>query len=83
MIFLINKMVFKKALLEAYTIEIYSFLSYPFFFTGRKNNIFSASNIAYNNVDLTIYNTEGEAELKILDDSGANGGSYVLIIRWC
>ncbi len=47
----------------------------PSFSPDGKDIIFSAGNVAYNNVDMTIYNTEAEAELKILDDSGANGGS--------
>lgn len=47
----------------------------PSFSPDGKSIVFSAGNVAYTNVDLTIYDIVDEEEVKLLDDSGANGGS--------
>lgn len=47
----------------------------PSFSPDGKKIVFSAGNVAYANVDLTLFDIEAETEQKLLDDSGANGGS--------
>jgi len=47
----------------------------PSFSPDGKKIVFSAGNVAYTNVDLKLFNIEDETEQKLLDDSGANGGS--------
>ena len=47
----------------------------PSFSPDGKNIVFSAGNVAYTNVDIVVYDTETQIEQKVLDDSGANGGS--------
>ena len=47
----------------------------PSFSPDGKQIVFSAGNVGYTNVDITIYDTETEIESKLVDDTGANGGS--------
>ncbi len=47
----------------------------PSFSPDGKKIVFSAGNVAYTNVNLSLFNTETETEQPLLDDSGANGGS--------
>jgi len=47
----------------------------PSFSPDGKQIVFSAGNVAYTNVDITVYDIESEEESKLVDDTGSNGGS--------
>ncbi len=47
----------------------------PSFSPDGKQIVFSAGNVGYTNVDISIYDTETKVERKLVDDTGANGGS--------
>lgn len=47
----------------------------PSFSPEGKKIVFSAGNVAYTNVDITIYDLESKEESKLVDDTGSNGGS--------
>lgn len=47
----------------------------PSFSPNGKQIVFSAGNVAYTNVDITVYDVDNMKERKLVDDSGTNGGS--------
>ncbi|TMM56028.1 hypothetical protein FEE95_15410 [Maribacter algarum] len=47
----------------------------PSFSPNGKQIVFSAGNVAYTNVDITVYDVESNEETKLVDDTGSNGGS--------
>lgn len=47
----------------------------PSFSPNGKQIVFSAGNVSYTNVDITVYDLESEEESKLVDDTGSNGGS--------
>lgn len=47
----------------------------PSFSPSGKQIVYSAGNVEYTNVDITVYDTESKEENKVVDDSGTNGGS--------
>ncbi|MFK7813180.1 MAG: TolB family protein [Maribacter sp.] len=47
----------------------------PAFSPNGKQIVFSAGNVAYTNVDITVYDIESKEERKLVDDTGSNGGS--------
>lgn len=47
----------------------------PSFSPDGKQIVFSAGNVAYSNVDITLYDLETNEESKLVDDTGSNGGS--------
>ncbi len=47
----------------------------PSFSPDGKQIVFSAGNVGYTNVDITIYDVTTQIESKHVDDNGANGGS--------
>ncbi len=47
----------------------------PSFSPNGKQIVFSAGNVAYTNVDITVYDVESNEESKLVDDTGSNGGS--------
>lgn len=47
----------------------------PSFSPDGKQIVFSAGNLGYTNVDISIYDIEMQEERRLVDDSGANGGS--------
>lgn len=47
----------------------------PAFSPDGNQIVFSAGNVGYSNVDITIYDVATKMESKLVDDSGSNGGS--------
>lgn len=47
----------------------------PSFSPDGKQIVFSAGNVGYSNVDIAIYNLATQSESRLVDDTGANGGS--------
>lgn len=47
----------------------------PSFSPDGKQIVYSAGNVAYTNVDIAIYDVDSKTEQKLVDDTGANGGS--------
>lgn len=47
----------------------------PSFSPNGKQIVYSAGNVEYTNVDITVYDTESKEENRLVDDPGSNGGS--------